>query len=229
MSHPPKYLRWVFSFFLFGGSTKETYYELPVPGTLSDNETALYVVHKNLPTFQPVAFVTPARCTQRTSFVNSFSLCEEGLIAGAQTVWFFGLYIKATDPFVPINQNLTVRDISFYHTKVFPTNPTSSLFDFKSPTMQSREAAQDIYAAWRAREASSLSLQSHEAVVQEKENTTPEEKWSPVAIKSTIQRRFQTFRRRSQGPLARRINGNGAGERQSTGEVCPLRIESCKI
>jgi hypothetical protein len=27
VSHPPKYLRWVFSCFLFGGSTKETYYE----------------------------------------------------------------------------------------------------------------------------------------------------------------------------------------------------------
>jgi len=139
------------------------------------------------------------------------------VIAGAQTVWFCSLSNKATTSFSAINQsNSTVR---------FSTNPTAFL-DF---TMQSREAAQDIYAAWRAREASSLSLQSHEAVVQEKENTTPEEKWSPVAIKSTIQRRFQTFRRRSQGPLARRINGNGAGERQSTGEVCPLRIESCKI
>ena len=199
MSHPPTYLRWVFSFFLFGGSTKETYYELPTR-------------------YAPPLW-TPSPFVKRGVLV----------IAGAQTVWFCGLSIKATDPFVPINQNLTVRDISFYHTKVFPTNPTSSLFDFKSPTMQSREAAQDIYAAWRAREASSLSLQSHEAVVQEKENTTPEEKWSPVAIKSTIQRRFQTFRRRSQGPLARRINGNGAGERQSTGKVCPLRIESCKI
>ena len=50
----------------------------------------------------------------------------------------------------------------------------------------------DVYAAWREREQASA----------DKENTTPDQAAQPAVqqvIKSTIQRRFKTFRR-SQGP-----------------------------
>jgi len=80
----------------------------------------------------------------------------------------------------------------------------------------------DVYEAWRVRE-----LRGAEAAA-DKENTTPDQAAHLAAqqvIKSTIQRRFKTFRR-SQGPaLADAAAGQRrpgpAPARQSTGALCP--------
>ena len=93
---------------------------------------------------------------------------------------------------------------------------------------ESKGKAADIYAAWRERELggqpacgdnwpdATTRTQRHEA---EKENTPEQPSYAPVAIKSTIQRRFKTFRRRSQGvPMADMMTEQPGGlSRQSTG------------
>jgi hypothetical protein len=84
-----------------------------------------------------------------------------------------------------------------------------------------REQTRDIYAAWRELRPENGSSASKEqardiyAAWREREESTPEQTAAaaPVAIKSTVQRRFQTFKRRSQAPLELRVNG---GARQSS-------------
>jgi hypothetical protein len=82
----------------------------------------------------------------------------------------------------------------------------------------------DIYAAWRAREerlpGSGMIYKPSPGWQSGDKENTPEATAEPVTIKSTIKRRFHTFKRRTHEPLAPLVSDNRehTAGRQSTGD-----------